>query len=40
MLHVEVKMRLDFTWFLDTRTIKPDVTGSSEPDANCPVILE
>ena len=38
--HVEVKMGEEFTFFLDTRTFRPEKPASGEPLENCRVLFE
>lgn len=38
--HVEVKMREEFTFFLDTRAFGPEKPASDEPLENCRVLFE
>ena len=38
--HVEVKMGKDFTFFLDSRTFKPDASITGQPLENCRVLFE
>lgn len=38
--HVEVKMKDEFTFFLDTRTFGPEKPASGKPLENCRVLFE